>query len=78
MKEYFLPEKFSGIDFCEENKFNWILTQATRAKSLPGTSRIAAMRKLMKRVPVKNKISCINIWSMYNISKFGHSARRTA
>ena len=53
----FLPDKFNGIDFWEENKFNRILTQATRAKSLPGTSRIAAMRKLMKRVPVKNKIS---------------------
>ena len=35
--------------------FDGILTQATRAKSLPGTSRIAAIRKLMNRVPVDNK-----------------------
>ena len=37
--------------------FDGILTQATRAKSLPGTSRIAAIRKLMNRVPVHNKDS---------------------
>ena len=47
------------IDFCQKRTpmFDGILTQATRAKSLPGTSRIAAIRKLMNRVPVHNKDS---------------------
>ena len=48
-----------GLIFAKTIFFGGILTQATRAKSLPGTSRIAAIRKLMKRVPVENKISCI-------------------
>ena len=43
-----------------------VLTQATSARSLPGTSKIAAIKKLTKRVPrTRNKMSW-NGFALYN------------
>ena len=62
----FGPSKSSGWKALNHHQEKKVLTQATSARSLPGTSKIAAIKKLTKRVPRTGNKMCWNGFALYN------------